>query len=282
MKADATSKPLHMNTEASHIQGNGRLGRYILLPGSDGRAQEMSKRLHDVTTIEHARRHYFYSGHMVVAGGKVDVGIMSSGMGCPSLDIIGTELLQLGVRRILRVGTAGSLQPRTIRVGSIVIPTAAVRDEGTSRHYLDPSIPVLSSLDFLDVARHVARDRHLESRLSLGIVHTKDSLYAREFGRGPMQEQHEVYMRHLKAAGILASEMECAQLFTLLQTWNYEATLKDPGGPGVKGGAVLAVVGDDEPFAKNEQTVEQTVDETIDFAFACVAAWAAGDDARWI
>lgn len=281
MQTSAPTKALHMNIDAAHMQGNGKLGRYILLPGSDGRAQEMSKRLLDVKVVEHGRRHNFYRGHTVSHGMKIDIGIMSSGMGCPSMDIIGSELLHLGATRIIRVGTAGSLQPKRLRVGHIVIPMASVRDEGTSRHYLDATIPVLSSLEFLDVARSVSKELKID-KIALGLVHTKDSLYAREFGQGPLQAQHKVYMEHLKASGVLASEMECAQLFTLLQLWNHEALAKDVKGPGVRGGAVLAIVGDDEPFANNEQIVAETIDATIDFAFACIAAWAKGEDSQWI
>lgn len=280
MNTKGPQKPLHMSIDESHIRGNGKLGRYILIPGSDGRAAEMAKRLSDVKVVEHNRRHNFYSGHIVDGGRKIDIGIMSSGMGCPSMDIIGTELLQLGVKRLIRIGTAGSLQPKTIRVGHMVVPTAAVRDEGTSRHYLDPSIPVLASLEFLDVARAVAKDNGISEKLSLGIVHTKDSLYAREFGAGPLVEAHKVYMGHLKAAGVLASEMECAQLLTLVQNANHEAWLRDASGPGVRGGAVLAIVGDDDPFTDNAKLIASTVEATIDFGMKAIAAWAKGD-AKW-
>ncbi|RZA18958.1 MAG: uridine phosphorylase [Proteobacteria bacterium] len=280
MHGSGPSKPLHMNIDSTHITGNGTLGRYILLPGSDGRAAEMAKRLQDVKIIEHNRRHNFYLGHIVENGQKIDIGIMSSGMGCPSMDIIATELLQIGARRIIRVGTAGSLQPKTIRVGHIVVPTAAVRDEGTSRHYIDPSIPVLSSLDFLDVTRRVAKEKGLERKLSLGLVHTKDSLYAREFGQGPLVEKNKVYMDHLKAAGVLASEMECAQLLTLIQNADYAARGEDTEGPGVRGGAILAIVGDDDPFTDNTQLVSDTVNATIDFGYHVIAAWAKGDS-KW-
>ncbi|MBC7660841.1 MAG: uridine phosphorylase [Chitinophagaceae bacterium] len=281
MNASPPAKPLHMNISTTHIAGNGHLGRYILLPGSDGRAQEMAKKLQNVQVVEHPRRHNFYQGQFESKGRTIDVGIMSSGMGCPSMDIIGTELLQLGAKRIIRVGTAGSLQPKRLRVGHIVIPTASVRDEGTSRHYLNASIPVLSSIEFLDIARRVSVELGLAAKVELGIIHTKDSLYAREFGQGLLQSQHHDYMEHLKKAGVLASEMECAQLFTLLQTWQSDSLMRGRG-PGVKGGAILAIVGDDEPFATDPQNVSDTVDSTIDFAFACIAAWAHGEDKEWI
>lgn len=278
---NSSVQPLHMNIKAEDLKGNGRLGRYILLPGSDGRAAEIAKRLSDVKVFEHARRHNFYAGRYTVDGKNLDVGVMSSGMGCPSMDIVASELLHLGAKRLIRVGTAGSLQPKQIRVGSLVVPTATVRDEGTSRHYLDPSLPVLASLEFLDVARRAAKEKNWSDRVFLGLTHTKDSLYAREFGQGPLQEQHKVYMQHLKDAGVMASEMECAQLFTLMQVMNQKLIKEGDKGPNVRCGAVLAIVGDDEPFADG-QKVADAITSSIDLAFACIAGWAKEEDKSWL
>ena len=44
-------------------------------------------------------------------------------MGCPSVDIIVTELIMLGARRFVRVGTAGSLQPHAIRMFALLLLT---------------------------------------------------------------------------------------------------------------------------------------------------------------
>jgi uridine phosphorylase len=272
--------PLHMNVSEADLKGNGRLGRYVLLPGSDGRAAEIAKHLKNVRVLEHPRRHNFYSGTFVDGAQSIDVGVMSSGMGCPSMDIIASELLSLGAKRLIRVGTAGSLQPKRIRVGSLVVPTATVRDEGTSRHYLDTSIPVLSSLEFLDVVRRVAREKKWEDKVFLGSIHTKDSLYAREFGQGPLHPEHKIYMQHLREAGVLASEMECAQLFTLMQVWNQKQLTAGDQGPNVRCGAVLAIVGDDEPFA-NGQVVADATNASIELAFACIAGWAKEEDKKW-
>lgn len=270
-------QPMHMNISPQDLQGNGRLGRYILLPGSDGRAEAIAQRLQNVKVHAHARRHNFYSG----CWQDLDIGVMSSGMGCPSLDIIATELLHLGARRLIRIGTAGSLQPERLRIGSLVIPTAAVRDEGTSRHYLDPSIPVQPALEFLDAVRRAGQELKIKDRLHLGMTHTKDSLYAREFGEGPLKEQHVRYMEHLQAAGVLASEMECAQLFTLAQVWN-QALLNSKGRETpVHVGAILAIIGDDQPFADGQE-VKATIDRAIDLGFATIAQWHKHEDRPWL
>ncbi len=277
MQATSPLQPMHMNITSQDLQGNGRLGRYILLPGSDGRAEAMAQRLQNVKVRSHSRRHNFYMGSFQ----NIDIGVMSSGMGCPSMDIIATELLHQGARRIIRVGTAGSLQPQRLRIGSLVIPTAAVRDEGTSRHYLDPSIPVQASLEFLDAVRRAAKEHKLEDKLHLGITHTKDSLYAREFGEGPLQAEHSRYMEHLKAAGVVASEMECAQLFTLTQVWNQKLRETEPDRPSVRSGAILAIIGDDQPFADGD-AVKATIERAIDLGFATITSWYKNEDRPWL
>jgi len=277
MQSTSPLQPMHMNITSQDLQGNGRLGRYILLPGSDGRAEAIAQRLQSVKVLTHSRRHNFYIGSWQ----NIDIGVMSSGMGCPSMDIIATELLHQGARRIIRVGTAGSLQPQRLRIGSLVVPTAAVRDEGTSRHYLDRSIPVQASLEFLDAVRRAAAEQKLEDRLYLGLTHTKDSLYAREFGEGPLLEENTRYMQHLKAAGVLASEMECAQLFTLTQIWNQRLLQTEPGRPFVRSGAILAVIGDDQPFADGQE-VKATIERAIDLSFATIANWHRNEDRPWL
>lgn len=279
MHSSTRFQAMHMNATADDFKGNGRLGRYVLLPGSDGRAEAMAARLQNLRVIPHSRRHNLYLGSFKTAHRSLDLAVMSSGMGCPSMDIIATELLHLGARRLIRVGTAGSLQPSRLRLGSLVVPTAAVRDEGTSRHYLDPSIPVLASLEFLDAVRRAAKSLQLDAKLSLGLSHTKDSLYAREFGEGPLQAQHKFYMEHLQAAGVLASEMECAQLFTLAQVWNQK--LQAQSEALVKTGAILAIIGDDQPFADGH-LVESTIESAIDLSFATIASWAEHEDLVWL
>ncbi|WP_176736502.1 nucleoside phosphorylase [Oligoflexus tunisiensis] len=277
MQSTSPLQPMHMNITSQDLQGNGRLGRYILLPGSDGRAEAIAQRLQNVKMQPHSRRHNFYIGSWQ----GIDIGVMSSGMGCPSMDIIATELLHQGARRIIRVGTAGSLQPQRLRIGSLVVPTAAVRDEGTSRHYLDRSIPVLASLEFLDAVRRAAVEHKLNDRLFMGLTHTKDSLYAREFGEGPLQAEHERYMQHLQAAGVLASEMECAQLFTLTQVWNQKLLQTETDRPLVRSGAILAVIGDDQPFADGQE-VKTTIERAIDLGFATIASWHKNEDRPWL
>ena len=142
-------QPQHINISSKDIEGNNGLGRYIFLPGSDGRAKSIAEYFGNLEVIPHPRSHNFYKGTLKTTVGEIDVASISSGMGCPSIDIIVNELYNLDARRLLRVGTAGSLQPQSLRVGHLVIPTASVRDEGTSPCYTPPEVPAVASTEIV-------------------------------------------------------------------------------------------------------------------------------------
>jgi uridine phosphorylase len=122
--------PHHITATAADMVGNGSCGRYWLVPGSMERSAAIAESLTDVSVRESPRGHHAYLGNLEREGGQapVQVGVVSTGMGCPSVDIILTELIRLGGRRFVRVGSAGGLQPhRGVGVGTVVIATGAMR-----------------------------------------------------------------------------------------------------------------------------------------------------------
>lgn len=270
----------HLSAEPGDFHGNQGRGRFLLLPGSDGRAAAMAEQFRGLTVRRHPRAHNLYLGTIDGDAGPVDVGAISTGMGTPSLDIIATELFRLGARRFVRVGTCGSLQPRTLRQGALVVPTAAVRDESTSLRYLPAEFPAVASLAFLRAAE-TARAERGEPEVHLGICHSKDSLFAREFGAGPLAPENARYMAILKGGGVLASEMEASHLFVLRSLFLQELieaapAHATPSDDAVLAGAVLAVIGDDEPFA-DPALAKKTVDRAIDFTLAVLRVLARQD-----
>ena len=258
--------PHHMNIDKSDIEGNNGIGRYIILPGSDGRAKKIAELFNDTEVKKHPRCHNFYKGTLRVGNKSIDVATVSSGMGSPSIDIIVNELFRIGARRILRVGTSGSLQPEYIRVGSVVVPTASVRDEGTTSNYLPVGVPAVASLDFIEASRQAVTRLGIKDAF-FGVVHSKDSLYAREFKEGPMADENKRYMDLLKASGVLASEMECSLLFTLGMI--FDKKLKEKTKIGFKTGAVLAVIGDDSAFS-DDSAVNMAIDKAINLGIETI------------
>jgi uridine phosphorylase len=272
--SDGPFVPHHLCAEPADFVGNSGRGRFLLLPGSDGRAASIAERLTGVTVKRHPRAHNLYLGRLEGEEGPVDVGVVSTGMGTPSLDIVATELFRLGARRFVRVGTCGSLQPRFLRQGALVIPTAAVRDESTSRRYLPPEFPAVASRAFLRAVEEGLAERG-EAEVHLGICHSKDSLFAREFGAGPLAPENRRYMEILAQGGVLASEMEAAHLFVLGSVFGQEARQAGEAGE-VLCGAVLAVIGDDQPFA-DPALAASTVERAIDFALDTLRVLARAD-----
>jgi uridine phosphorylase len=255
--------PHHVNANPDDLAGNGAIGRYVFLPGSDGRAAAIAEHFAGVTVRKSARSHNLYLGTLEHQGRTIDVASVCSGMGTPSLDIIVQELFKLGARRFLRVGTAGSLQAPRVRVGHLVVGTGAVRDEGASRVYVPLEYPAIASAAMVEAARRAARRTGVSDRVAYGLVHSKDSLFAREFGEGPMAAESKRYMAILKDAGVTASEMESSHLFVLAQLFTHQLALADAPGPQeVQAGSILGIIGDEGPFAPADQ-VKQTVEDSV-------------------
>jgi uridine phosphorylase len=236
------SVPHHINAEPADLAGNHGIGRYVFLPGSDGRAKLIAESFDDVTVKEHPRGHHLYLGTLEDNGVKIDVAAISSGMGCPSIEIVLHELYHLGAKRFLRVGTAGSLQKNQIKIGDIINTQASVRDESTTVDYAPISVPAIASVEMTDAIHHAAKKCGLADRMHTGIVHCKSSFYAREFYAGPSAEDNKHYNQLLIDIGVLASEMETAALF--IQTQLYRHQLRQfGGGPEHKvfSGAILGI-----------------------------------------
>jgi uridine phosphorylase len=238
----STFIPHHINATPNDLAGNNGIGRYVLLPGSDGRAKQIAMQFENTRVLEHPRGHHVYLGTIKADTNKIDVAAISSGMGCPSMEIILHELLQLGAKRFLRVGTAGSLQPKLVTLGDIINVQASVRDEKTSLDYMPVSVPAVASFDMMLAISLAAKNLQME-RLHTGSVHCKSSLYAREFCEGPQAEENKAYLDLLSRCGILASEMETATLFIQSQLYNHQLNLTGKGSAHqVKTGAILGII----------------------------------------
>ncbi len=265
-------KPEHMNASYEDFEGNDGIGRYVFIPGSDGRAKQIAENFSDVTVKEHSRRHNIYKGTLIHNGKKIDVAAVSSGMGTPSLDIIMNELYRLGAKRFLRVGTAGLLQPDYMKAGDFVIGTGAVKDDGATQTYVPLEIPALASLDFILAAENAGKVLNISSGIHTGMIHSKSSLYAREFKKGPLAKENEEYMRILTDAGVLASEMEASMLFTLATIFNHEMKLKHKSSlPSfqIKAGAICLILGEGDDFGSDEDLKKNTIN-LIDFCLQTV------------
>ncbi len=273
----STIEPHHIRIGREQVVGNDGLGRVFFVPGSSARTEALAEHLLDVQAFPSPRRLDAFIGRYERDGVSIDVGAVPTGMGCPSLGIIVTELFELGVRRLMRVGSAGSLQPG-LGSGDLVIATGGVRDETASDAYCSKDIPALAHPDWVRALERAAVHHGFGDRTYRGLVHTKDSLYGREFGLGPRAAMNEAYMAELKAMGVLCTEMESSHLFILAAAHGATPRSITAGdtGPGlIKAGSLLAVVGDEgvfDPEHTSRGVEEQAIMVALDAALELVTA----------
>lgn len=266
-----TFVPHHINARPEDLDGNEGIGRYILLPGSGGRAQQIAEHFENVNVRHHQREHHLHLGTLTgVDGKKIDVATIATGMGCPSTEIIIHELYNLGAKRFLRVGTAGTLQPSLLQTGSILNVQASVRDDGTTKHYAPIEIPALASLEFVTSILVAAEKLGMAEELQTGIVHCKSSLYARELAAGPRAPENQAYLNLLAQSGVLATEMETAVIFIQSQLYNYQL-MQQGQGPQfhVLAGAILAIIGTTDHLDESPRA-SSAIHDSIELALETV------------
>lgn len=269
---DPDFKPLHITATHEDMQGNNGHGRYIFLPGSNGRAKKISEMFDNVTTVRTCSRgHDLYIGDITINGTKIDVGVIATGMGTPSVDIILNELLKLGGKKFLRVGTCGFLQAKFMKGGDIAVATAAVRDDHATECYIPREYPAVASYEMVQAIINAQKTMDLKRNMHVGIMHTKDSLYAREFKQGAMKQQNTEYMDILKNAGAVASEMEASMLFTLCGMADAHRKDRDlMSKDRVFGGTMCAVLGEEDDFGTPEM-VDAMINDMLRLGFYAFA-----------
>jgi purine-nucleoside phosphorylase len=182
------------------LQPTAELAERVLLPGDPARALLLAESLIDGARMyNHHRGLWGYSG-LALDGEPLT--IQSTGMGGPSAAIVVHELIELGARRLLRIGTCGALQS-TLHLGDLVIATEAVAADGTSRA-LGAGERVPATPELLAAVEDAAAPGDDPFTVHRGPVVSTDLFYDR---RGLEQRW--------RAAGVLAVEMEAATLFTL-------------------------------------------------------------------
>jgi len=193
-----------------HLQlRTGDVGRYVLLPGDPGRCEPIARLFDEPVKVASNREYETWTG--TLDGEKVSV--VSTGIGCPSTAIAVEELIKIGADTFIRVGTSGAIQPDTPG-GTLAIVSAAIRDEGTSSHYLPMEFPAVADFQVVDAIREAAKSRGVRSRV--GVTQSKDSFYGEvEPDRMPLAKRLNERWASFIAGGAICSEMEAAALFVI-------------------------------------------------------------------
>ncbi|MDR0406114.1 MAG: uridine phosphorylase [Clostridiales bacterium] len=205
---------------------------YALLPGDPGRVPQIAARLDGAEFLASNREYTTYAGTLSGA----NVLVTSTGIGGASAAIAVEELYRAGVRTFIRIGTCGGMQTDVIG-GDLVIATAAARMEGTSREYTPPGYPAAADFEVISALANSAEQAGAARHI--GVVQSKDSFYGQhEPERMPVARALEANWDACIKAGCIASEMECAAVFSAA------------GVLRARSGAVLSVVWNQERAAK--------------------------------
>ncbi len=184
-----------------HVRAEpGEIAESVLLPGDPRRARYIAENFFEDTRLVTEERGML--GYTGAYRGRT-VSVQTTGMGCPSAAIVTEELIRLGAKNLLRVGTCGGYHPE-MKLGDLVIATAAAPADGTVSTITQgtPYAPA-AHFDLVHAAYHAAKG--LDREPFVGPIVSSDLFYDSE--KDPQALWHSL--------GVLAVEMEASAIFTL-------------------------------------------------------------------
>ncbi len=181
--------------KAIHLHPTAPLAERVLLPGDPGRALALAQSLLERPLMfNHHRGLWGYTG--TAADGE-PLTIQATGMGGPSAAIVLYELIALGARRAIRVGTCGALAP-ALELGELVIARESVCADGTSRAIGGGAERASADETLTRALARAAPAAHVGTIVSVDLFYETDG--------APRAADHD---------SALAVEMEAATLFAL-------------------------------------------------------------------
>ncbi|MHA1375565.1 MAG: nucleoside phosphorylase [Promethearchaeota archaeon] len=230
-----------------HIEINKTQCKIAILVGSPARVDVVCNYFGENNRIS-AHRGFVISETRV---GNIDVLVVCTGIGCPSLAIVVEELCMIGIKHFIRIGTCGAIKEE-LPPGSIILSKGAIREEGTSSQYVDLSFPAVADIELIHIfSQYLIQYKH---RFCCGITHTKDSFYSEklELQLSP-NTQKEQWLKW-KKAGILATDMETSCLYVV-------SCLR-----GVRACSIMVSVGEE----KSDERIKKGLDFILDSFSQCI------------
>jgi purine-nucleoside phosphorylase len=195
---------MSLHLEAKH----GEIADTVLITGDPLRARHFAQHLQNAFCYNHIRGMEGYTGFY--QGKKVS--IQGTGIGIPSTALYLHELIcDYHIKTVIRVGTAGALQPH-LKLGQIILANKAMTDSAVVQHYhqATDNYPQASQ-DLLQQARSCTDKSGIA--IQEGLIFSTDLFYAEDPDRyQPMVSQ-----------GVLAIEMETSMVYAMAQYFSVRA-----------------------------------------------------------
>jgi uridine phosphorylase len=234
----------------------------VLLSGDPGRSELIAmSRLTDGAELARNRG---LDSFLARLPGGAPVVCATSGMGAPSMSIVVNELVQIGIRTVIRVGTSGSIQEH-VRTGSVVIGSGAVTNQGAADDVAPREFPAVAdpflTVTLADAARRLGVDHHV------GVMASTDTFFEGQERSESSANPHLIrrlrgMVDEYQRLGVLNFEMEAGTLFKMGTVYGFAA------------GCVCAIIAqrteDEQPRLDQK---DAAVDRAIDVAIAAADAW---------
>ena len=194
---------IHIGAEKSVI------AETVLLPGDPYRAKWAAETfLEKPKLINEVRGMLGFTGTW--KGNKVT--IHGSGMGMPSISIYANELIKnYNVQTLIRIGSCGGMVEK-VGIRDIVLAMSASSMSSMNKPiFKDLNFAATANWDLLNEAAKAAKKRN--SKVHIGNIFSSDVFYS----------EHEDIDREMKRHGVLAVEMEAAELYTLAARYERRA-----------------------------------------------------------
>lgn len=195
--------PIHLRADA------GDYAPCVLCPGDPVRAQYIADRFFDPGFRQVTSERHMHGFTGTFEGRPISV--QATGMGCPSAGIVFEELAMLGVRRLIRVGTCGGLQPH-MTMGDTVVGSSASADDRTPLRYaqMDGYAP--------SATYHLVQTAVQMSSEGPGAVHVGPIVTS-----GIFYDPDPHAFDRWRRLGHLGVEMEAAMMYTIAAVKGLEA-----------------------------------------------------------
>ena len=196
---------------AKHIDAEpGDFAETVLMPGDPLRAEYIaSTYLEGARKVCDVRNMWGFTGQYK---GKA-LSVMAHGMGIPSASIYCSELItEYGVKRIIRVGSCGTVNP-SVKLWDIIIAMGASTNSGVNRmRFGGYDLAALASFELLSRAVSVAEEKGVS--FHVGNIFSEDLFYMPDSGIFDLMEKYNILGVEMEAAGIytLAAELRIEAL----------------------------------------------------------------------
>lgn len=139
----------------------------------------------------------------------IDIALFTARVGAPACIVAYEEILAMGLEKLIMFGTCGALDS-SINDLAIIIPTAAVRDEGTSYHYIKSSEEITVNKKYREEFKEILKNQNISS--IEGKVWTTDAPYRETVAKRDKRKEQ----------GCICVDMECSAMAAVAEFRNKE------------------------------------------------------------